>query len=454
MEQPTIDSIPTLSRQSAAPSHAVEPAVAQPADAAAAATGDMTVGPIGFLTNVYPSVSHSFIRREILALENQGLPIARFSVRRAVGALPDPKDQNEQSRTTVLLDAGRTALCVAALRLALLRPSRFWRAVRTMTILRRAAGGGWMRHVAYLAEAALLVRMAELRDIRHLHVHFGTNPAAVALLAKMLGGISYSMTVHGPDEFDAPLALSLPRKIAEASFVVAISSYGRGQLMRWCERTDWKKIAVVRCGLDAQFLDQPADHAVAPSRRTFVCIARLDRQKGLSLLLNAVAAVVATHDVSLRIIGDGAMRLELAAQIATLGLGSRVHLLGSKSGAAIRDELIAARALILPSFAEGLPVVLMEALGLGRPVIATLVAGVPELVDAQCGWLVPAGSANALAEAMIAVLDATDEMLRARGAAGHARVRERHDAATNAAVLADLLSRSWHRRPIELAAAA
>lgn len=432
---------------------AVGPSHLASTDAAAGPPGvavDTFSGPIGYLTNVYPSVSHSFIRREILALEKHGIAVARFSVRRSVEPLPDPADQRERSRTTVLLDAGKTALVAATVRLGVTRPRRFARAIGTMRTMCRAAGGARLRHLAYLAEAALLVRMMEQRDIRHLHVHFGTNPAAVASLCKALGSISYSITVHGPEEFDAPIALSLPRKIADATFVVAISSHGLGQLMRWSDRGDWNKLGVVRCGLDKRFFE----HASCPpsaASSVLVCIARFDRQKGLSLLLDAVALVAPTIDVTLRIIGDGPMRDELLAQIAKLGLGTRVQLLGWKNAAAIREELTAARALILPSFAEGLPVVLMEALALHRPVIATWIAGVPELVDASCGWLVPAGSTHALAGAISSALGASQAALVARGAAGHAVVRDRHDAMTNAAQLATLFSAVFQGRPIELA---
>lgn len=420
---------------------------------APAATLEPFGGPIGYLTNVYPSVSHSFIRREILALEKQGIAVARFSVRRSVDPLPDPEDQRERLRTTVLIDAGMTALCAATLGLAITRPLRFARAIGTMRGLRRAAGGGRFRHLAYLAEAALLVRLVEQRSILHLHIHFGTNPAAVALLCKALGSISYSMTVHGPEEFDAPVALSLPRKIAEAAFAVAISSHGLGQLMRWSDPDHWNKLAVVRCGLDRRFLETAATGPSATST-VLVCIARLDRQKGLSLLLDAIAMVAPTLDVTVRIIGDGPMRDALVAQIARLGLGGRVCLLGWKSAAVVREELTGARALILPSFAEGLPVVLMEALALHRPVIATWIAGVPELVDASCGWLVPAGSAHALAGAISAAFGTTQEALAARGAAGHAAVRDLHDARTNAAKLASLFAAVCQGRPIEVPGAA
>lgn len=397
---------------------------------------------VGYLTNVYPGVSHSFIRREILALQRAGVMVERFSIRPPKGPLPDPDDRAEQARTTVLLDAGAGTILGATLAMLASRPVLFLKALGTaLSMGARAGGAGPVRHLAYLAEACLLVRLARARNLRHIHVHFGTNPAAVARLAWRLGGPGYSMTVHGPDEFDAPRALSLPEKIADAAFTVAISHHGRGQLMRWSDRAAWPRIAVVRCGLDRGFLEAaPADHVPKAATPVFLCVARLDPQKGLSLLIEAAARLAADHDFELRIIGDGAMRAELSRRITELGLGRRIALPGWRSAAAIREELEGALALILPSFAEGLPVVLMEALALGRPVIATAVAGVPELVDAECGWLVPSGSEQALAEAMRCALAADAADLAAMGAEGRRRVRAMHDADANARTLARLLA--------------
>jgi colanic acid/amylovoran biosynthesis glycosyltransferase len=397
--------------------------------------------PIGYFTNVYPHVSHSFIRREIMALEARGISIVRFSIRRSPGPLPDIEDQSEQARTTILLEAGIGALVGATLLALMTRPVRFGRAVRLTIGMGRASAPGVLRHMIYLLEACLLTRRARQCGIRHIHTHFGTNPAAVARLARTLHDISYSMTIHGPDEFDAPIALSLSQKIADAAFVVAISHHGSGQLMRWSNPDDWSKIRVVRCGLDQGFLVR-REARRSPEKSTsqvFVCIARLDAQKGISVLVEAARLLGPDLDFKLRIIGDGAMRAELARRIVDFGLSDRVILLGWQSAAEIRTELEGARALVLSSFAEGLPVVLMEAMALERPVIATAIAGIPELVDAACGWVVPAGSADAIAAAMRLALLADTKTLQAMGAIGRLRVMAQHDAATNAAELAEML---------------
>ncbi|WP_294062485.1 glycosyltransferase [Sphingomonas sp.] len=394
---------------------------------------------IAYLTNVYPKVSHSFIQTEIAALERAGVEITRFTIRRAPGKPSDAEACVELERTIPLLGGNMRGLLVGVVR-------RFWRrpggtlAALVQALAGPGAGHGGasrlIRACAYFAEAALLADELERRQLRHLHVHFGTNPVSVARLACRMATISYSFTAHGPDEFDAPLGLDLAGKIADAAFVVGVSSFGRGQLMRWSHPKDWPRIHLVRCAVAPIYLAGPM---AAKYPRRFVCVARLSAQKGLPLLLQAVAALPASADFSLDIIGDGEQRRSLEEQIERLGLLGRVNLLGWRSPAEVVREIALARALILPSFAEGLPVVLMEALALGRAVIATAVAGIPELVDEETGWLIPAGSVEALTLALLRALDASPEQLRAMGAAGQARVRSLHDPDANARALAALL---------------
>jgi len=398
---------------------------------------------IAYLTNAYPKVSHSFIRREIAALEQLGVEVLRLSVRATRDALPDAEDRAELEQTIVLLDgtAGMARIARATLVAAIAHPLRFGSALSMALAMARAGGAGVVRHLAYLAEACRLSELLVGHGIGHVHVHFGTNPAAVARLARVLSGISYSMTVHGPDEFDAPRGLSLREKIADSSFTAGVSSYGRSQLMRWADVADWPRIGVVRCGVDRAFLDHPP--VSPPNSRRLVCVARLGAQKGLPLLLEAAAELVAAGQAfELRIIGDGELRPVLERQIEALGLGRQVALLGWRSGDEVLAELRDARAFILPSFAEGLPVVLMEAMALHKPVITTAIAGIPELVDDKCGWVVPAGSVTALVGAMSAALEADEAMRAAMGKEGHRRVVDRHDADRNAASLHDALQAS------------
>jgi glycosyltransferase involved in cell wall biosynthesis len=393
---------------------------------------------VAYLVNRYPAVSHTFIRREIEGLEAAGLEVLRYSVRGAEpGELVDPQDLRERERTAVLLDAGAPALALAALGAALGRPARFLRALALALRIGSRSPRGRLRHLAYLVEACLLRRVLAREGAAHLHAHFGTNPATVALLCRLLGGPPYSLTAHGPEEFDRPEALALPAKIRHAAFVVGISEFGRSQLRRWAEPRDWPKLHVVRCGVDSAFL-APSDPPAAPRA---VCVGRLCVDKAQNLLVEAAARLAAEdRQFELVLVGDGDLRPLVEERIRSLGLEGRVQLRGWLGGEGVRAEIRAARCLVLPSLAEGLPVVLMEALALGRPVISTTVAGIPELVEpGRNGWLVPPGSVDALAAALREALEMPPGRLAELGRAGSARVAERHDARREAARLAGLL---------------
>ena len=387
---------------------------------------------IAYLVNRYPAVSHSFIRREIEGVEAAGAEVLRFTIRPPGTDLPDGADRREAAQTTAIMGAGAAALLAAFGRRLMRDPLR---TLSTLLFAVRLAGAHpdrILRHVAWLVQACWL--LDHLAGVDHLHAHFGTNPASVALFARRLGGPPYSFTVHGPDEFDAPVALNLPTKIGEAAFVAAISSYGRSQLMRWSDPIHWPRIVIVRCGLDRSFLD--AEPAADRRCDDFCAVARLSAQKGLPLLIDAVALLVRRGlDPRLTIVGEGELRPALERQIAAAGLGDRVALVGACDAAGVRGVLGSSRAMVLPSFAEGLPVVIMESLAVGTPVIVSGIAGTPELVDEGCGWVVPAGSVERLADAMADAIGATPERLAALGREGRRRVLAQHDAAANGAAL-------------------
>jgi glycosyltransferase involved in cell wall biosynthesis len=297
-------------------------------------------------------------------------------------------------------------------------------------------------HLIYLVEACWLSRRLIDAKIQHLHAHFGANPAEVAMLTSELTGIPFSFTVHGPEEFDKVRAIHLAEKIRRANFVIAVSSFGRGQLFRTVEYSQWFKAKVVHCGVDSGFA---ALESIAPSRSNrLVCVGRLCEQKGQALLVSAAATL---HREGLKfeivLIGDGEQRLLLEDLIKHHDLGGIVSITGWADASTVRREMISSRALILPSFAEGLPVVIMEAMALGRPVIATYVAGNPELViHGETGWLVPAGSEEALCGAIRECFKTSDEKLRAMGEIGRARALSRHNVDCEAEKLEKLFERS------------
>ena len=381
---------------------------------------------IAYLTAEYPKVSHTFIRREIQELERRGHEIVRFSVRPPSGPLVDPADQAEAARTVACLAQSKGDLIRSALGYGLRHPLMMNRAIRTMRRLNNRSDRGWIRHAAYLAEAAFLAKRLKAEGINHVHVHFGSNAAAVALLMKKLANISYSLTVHGPGEFDAPIGLSLAEKVAESTFTNAISHYGRAQLCRWVAPQHWDRIRIVRCTVNPEFLTTPTP--IDPRSETLVSVGRLTAQKSPLHLLNAFAkAVRAGGPGRLAFAGDGELRPALERRIADLDLGHRVSITGWLSEAEVRGHIRAARALVLPSAAEGLPVALMEAFALGRPVVSTFTAGIPELVEpGENGWLVPAGDEARLADVLQRVLMTRIDRLESMGLEGHHRVQEYH----------------------------
>jgi colanic acid/amylovoran biosynthesis glycosyltransferase len=393
---------------------------------------------IAYLMNTYPVTSATFIRREIHALEAQGISVRRFAVRAWDQPLVDPADRDEQTRTTYLLAPGGARLALMALGQAVINPRGMWRAANAALQMARAAGrGALVRHAAYLLEAVHLKRAA--RGCTHIHAHFSTNTAAVALLCARMGGPGYSFTAHGPDEFFDMRASSLALKLQECRFAVAITEFARVQLALAGGMAVWPKIAVVRCGVDlSKLTPQPAPAPDAP----FVCVGRLCDAKAQELIVDALARVCADYpDARVVLIGDGETRPRVEAAIARHGLQDRVALHGWADNAAVQQALSQARALLLPSFAEGLPIVIMEAFALSRPVITTYIAGIPELVDSECGWLVPAGDVPALAQVMAECLETHPSDLVRMGAVGRARVEAAHDVAANAAQLLALFQR-------------
>jgi len=395
---------------------------------------------IAYLVNQYPMVSHSFIRREIRALESRGFEVQRIALRGWDDALADAEDREERSRTRYVLQAGLFALLRDVVSTLVKRPARFLAALGLALRMAWHAERPLPYHLAYLAEACRVATWLRESGALHLHAHFGTNSAEVAMLAHALGGPAYSFTVHGPEEFDAPRCLGIAEKVRRSAFVVAISAYGRSQLYRWVERAHWSKISVVHCGLERSF------HDVAPTPLPevprLVCVGRLCEQKGQRLLVEA-AARVAAQGIAFELVlaGDGELRTELESLAAELGLSGSIRITGWIGGPQVREEILAARALVLPSLAEGLPVVLMEAMALRRPVLTTYVAGIPELVrPGENGWLVPSGDVAELAAALQDVLRRPAEELRVMGEAARRRALERHSIDTEAGKLATLFS--------------
>jgi len=396
---------------------------------------------VAYLVNQYPKVSHTFIRREIQALERLGIAVERIALRGWDAEVADEQDRIEKSRTRYVLQHGLLPLMQATAAALLRAPGQFFGSLGLALRMSRRSDRTVLHHLVSLAEACRMLPWLRASGATHLHAHFGTNSAEVAMYAHALGGPPYSFTVHGPEEFDRPEFIGLGEKIRRSAFVVAISSFGRSQLYRWVDHTQWPKVQVVHCGLDAAFHAVPPTDPPAVAR--LVCVGRLCEQKGQLLLVEAMSRVVGNGlPFELVLAGDGEMRAEVEALVAARGLQAHVRITGWIGSEQVRAEILNARALVLPSFAEGLPVVIMEAMVLRRPVISTFVAGIPELVQSgESGWLFPAGDVDALVAAIEACLATPADALARMADAAQARVLARHSIGTEAAKLAAAFER-------------
>ncbi len=358
---------------------------------------------IGYVMNTYPLISTTFIGREIAALEAQGTEIKRYAIRKWDQPLVDQKDLDEQAITQYILSGSKARLIKSVGKEIVTNPIRLLKAMGMTAKLIWNAGGGLIRHVAYLVEAITLRQLAEADGITHLHAHFSTNSTTIAMLSHIMGGPGYSMTVHGPDEFFTPYTGSLREKVENARFVAAISHFCRSQLMLFSGQDHWDKIDIVHCGV------QPENYGTK-ERTSFgkrvLFVGRLDAVKGGPLLLDAFAGVKPLHpDATLRIVGDGVERKALEAKAKALGIADAIEFMGFRSQTEVAEYLEASDMLVLPSFAEGVPVVYMEAMASRIPVIASQVAGVSELVvNGKVGYTVPPSDTNTLIQRMDALM--------------------------------------------------
>lgn len=393
---------------------------------------------IAYLTSVYARASDTFIRSEVIELRHRGHEVHTFSIRR------QPEDQavsaevaSEQARTDYILSHGFAALLKAFVSETLRSPARM---LSTLALAWRTRSPGPKAaafQLIYAVEAAYLSSRLRSLQIELLHNHIAENSATVAMLASELSGIPYSMTVHGPGIFFHPLRWALPEKIARATFTACITEFCRSQCMLFSDSSHWAKLHVVRCAVGRSFMTVEA--APIPQAPRLLFVGRLCAEKGLPLLMEAMRRHVhGGGTAQLALVGDGPLRKEVETFIQQHGLAGRVELLGWRSSEQVRDELNASRALVLPSFAEGLPVVIMEALAMGRPVISTRIAGIPELViDGANGWLVSPGSVDELVTAIDAASRAQPQTLATMGHHGATAVRRLHDLQREVSALED-----------------
>jgi colanic acid/amylovoran biosynthesis glycosyltransferase len=403
---------------------------------------------IAYLLSRYPAISHTFFLKEVQGLRERGLDIHVASINppdRPLKSLPET-EAIEAGKTYYVKPAGLSRIAFQVLRIALLNPGATLRGLYAALSL-----GEWdlkarFYTLFYLAEALLAGNWMRRESLNHLHVHFGGPVATVGLLTAKTWQIPWSMTLHGPDEFFDQDAFYLRQKIESASFIICISDFCRSQVLRIAPGLDDARLEVLRLGVDCHALHPPEPSSVsnsAPFPLRLVCTGRMVAAKGHRILLEALASLLDQGiGFSCALIGGGPERDSLEFLCKRLGIAEHVRFLGAMAHQPALTEVEQAHVFVLASFAEGLPVSLMEAMALGIPCISTTIAAIPELIqNSENGLLVPPANPEALCNALIRLANDT-EFRHRLGLNARAAVEDRYDLASNL----DLLAEMWSRR--------
>ncbi len=383
---------------------------------------------IGYLVSQYPSPSHTFIRREVNELRRRGLEIHTYTIRRpdnpeSLGAA----DFEEYGRTWSILPVS-IPRALKALLWAFCRNPGAWLGALSLALRHRLAGiknAAWS--FFYFVESIVLAEDAARRGIERIHSHFSNSGGMVGLLAARYLGIPWSVTLHGKADFFSSTTPLLGGKINLADFVVCVSRNGKALAMLASRPEDWEKILLVRCGLDFGIFPTDVSPPSAPPVK-ILSVGRLSPEKGQLGLVDSVAELRARGlDVQCVILGEGPSRKTLENRIKRLGMEGTILLPGGAKEEDVFREMASSHLFALSSLFEGLPVVLMEAMAFGLPVVAPGIAGIPELVqDGRNGFLFAPGDWGGLAHGL-EVLARDGELRRKFGSQGRKVVVELHD---------------------------
>lgn len=389
----------------------------------------MTGRKIGYLVSEYPAPSHTFIRREVEALRRKGLEIATFSIHRPqTGCRFDSDDQRAVESTHYLFPV--SLLQILSAHLWAIGKSAGMYVKAFVWSMQHAAPGGkeFLWRWFYFVEAIVLARMLSSERIDHLHSHFANSAARVGAIATRFLGIPWSITLHGAADWTFPNGHLLPEKIAEARFVACVSHYTRSQAMLRAPIDNWKKMFIARCGIDLQAFARRVDFSRDRSTFRILNVGRLVPEKAQVGLVEALSRLLAEgRKVELRIVGSGPLSNVLADYVIEREVGSNCVLLGQLTEAEVKEELAQADVFVMTSLMEGLPVVLMEAMAMGVPVVAPGVAGIPELVEHdRTGLLFPPGDWEGLTERIAVLIDDIPKR-RKLSDTGVQRVAQLHD---------------------------
>ncbi|NTU93695.1 MAG: glycosyltransferase [Chlorobiaceae bacterium] len=401
----------------------------------------MTNTTIAYLCSEYPAISHTFIFREIESLRKAGISVHTASIRKPSNVeVMTPAEQKEAEQTLMVLSRPLPDIVGAHLDCLMKNPAGYLKMAALALGLMARGPKSPVKAAAYFVEAGVLLQWLRRHGVTHVHEHFANPTAIVAMLMKRYGGITYSISVHGPDIFYTVDTALLAEKIDEASFVRCISHYCRSQVMRISDPSVWDKHHIVRCGVDPELYtvrEEPANTVV-----NLLCVGRLVPAKGQHLLIEACRRL---RDEGFRfmltIVGEGPDKESLRRQVSAGNLGDFVTFTGVLGQDKVRECYDRADMFILASFAEGVPVVLMEAMAKEIPVISTRITGIPELIDhGQDGLLATPGDVADLADQIRRML--VDPGLRRElGKAGRRKVLDRYDLHRNNLEMADLFTR-------------
>lgn len=401
---------------------------------------------VAYIMSRFPKLTETFILYEMLGMERAGVQIDVFPLLRE-------KTKVMHSEAVRFVESAHFqpfisfAIIQANLHFLLRKPHAY---LGTLWILLKANWGSFRFFMGVLGifpKSVLFARQMESEKIDHVHAHFASHPAAAGFIIHRLTRIPYSFTAHGSDlHRDRHM---LYEKVAEASFVVAISNYNKAIILSECQGKFQDKVTVIHCGVDTEvfrYRSNMTPHEKEGSPFTILCIGTLHEVKGQTILIEA-CHILMGRDINFicHFIGDGpdmAMLTKLAAQA---GLSEKVRFHGRQKQEKIAQLLQDADVLAAPSVPttdgrrEGIPVVLMEAMSSGVPVVASDLSGIPELVlDERTGLLAPPRDAIALADAMERYYH--DSALRKRlGYSGREKVVDEFDLYKNATKLAQYI---------------
>jgi glycosyltransferase involved in cell wall biosynthesis len=397
---------------------------------------------MGYLLSQYPAISHTFFLQEVLGLRARGMQLETASINRPdrpSGELP-PAEAAEARRTHYIKDRKLKRAVRRVLEVVFNHPGVAGRGLMAIFRMKGLSLGERFFWLFYLAEALLVGRWMKRRNLTHLHVHCGGAVATVGLLTSIAWQVPYSLTIHGPEELLNSTSHHLKAKLARAKFVFCISDFCRSQLCSLTPTADWDKFTVIRFGVDPLVLTPPVRIGSLNRRRDnlrLVCTGRMVPEKGHAILLEAIQLLRERGIlVQATLIGAGPERQPLEDYVARHQLGEIVRFTGALSHQETLGQLRRADLFALASFAEGIPVALMEAMSLGLPCVSTYIAGIPELIrDGIDGLLVPPANATALADALESVLG--DHLLRKHlGSAARQRIIHQYNLPLNQELLA------------------